>query len=262
MSNEITKENAVVFDRVCFSYSKGGIEVLHNISFSLPKNTFTGIVGPNGGGKTTLLRLIVGMEKPDKGSIYVLGKSPNESRKRVGYVMQYVHFDELFPVSALDVVLMGRCNKKILGLYSTDDKKKALDVIEIVGMREFIKYPFAKLSGGQRQRILIAQALVADPELLLLDEPTANVDPEGEESINKILRKLAKTLTIIMVSHNINTVLDCADNVICINRTATINSLSEMHPDLIEKVKGGGIAVLHHELNCRIFDKQAGGNCK
>lgn len=246
-------------ENVCFSY--GDQEVLHDISFVVEKNMFLGIVGPNGGGKTTLLRLIIGIEKPGRGIISVFEKKPVAARARVGYVMQQMHFDDRFPATVMDIVLMGRVGRHILGPYSSLDRDHAREALTRVGMEQFRSRPFPKLSGGQRQRVLIAQALAGEPDLLLLDEPTANIDSEGEAAVNTLLQNLAKTVTIVMVSHNINTVLDCASHVLCVNRTSAMNALADMHPELVSRARGGGIAVLHHELSCRIFNKQSGGAC-
>ncbi|MBN1983365.1 MAG: metal ABC transporter ATP-binding protein [Chitinivibrionales bacterium] len=252
-------EPVIKFDKVCFNYSDR--EVLHDISFAIEPQSFVGIVGPNGGGKTTLLRLALGLEQPQKGTVSVLGGRPHQARQHIGYVMQHMHFDDHFPVTVFDIALMGRSGKVVVGAYLKKDKELARAALKRVGMEGFEKRPFPKLSGGQRQRVLIAAALSSQPHLLLLDEPTANIDSEGETAVNELLNSLAKTITVIMVSHNVNTVLECADHVLCVNRTATMNTLKDMNPEMLARAKGGGIAVLHHELSCRIFDRCSGGGC-
>ncbi len=254
-----TDTTILSFRNVCFSY--GEQEVLHNISFDIDNNAFLGIVGPNGGGKTTLLKLMLGLEKANTGSIVVMGQNPLFARENIGYVMQHIQYDNNFPATVMDIVLMGLVHKKLLGWYSSNDHKKALVALDKTGTAELKDRSFTALSGGQRQRVLIAQALVANPSMLILDEPTANIDPEGEKTINSLLSILAKTTTIIMVSHNLNTVLNSVSHVLCVNRTAVISSIDSMHPELINATKDGGVAVLHHELNCRIFDKSSGGAC-
>jgi zinc transport system ATP-binding protein len=247
------KQPVLNFENVCFSY--GDDEVLHDINFIINSYWFVGIVGPNGGGKTTLLRLALGLENPGRGTIFLLGDSPTIRRKDVGYVMQHHQYDDHFPVNVLDVVLMGQARPHMIGFFKKSDKQAAMAILDKVGMTGLAKRPFASLSGGQRQRTLIAQALVGSPRLLLLDEPTANIDSEGEAAINELLRSLAGEQTILMVSHNVNTVLECATHVLCVNRSAVLNPLSEMHPDFLERARGGGIAVLHHELNCGVFNR-------
>jgi len=243
------------FDKVCFSY--GEDEVLHELDFAIRKNWFVGIVGPNGGGKTTLLRLALGLEKPRKGTVTLLGGEPALARRHVGYVTQHMNFDDRFPARVLDIVLMGIGSKRMIGFFNSRDRNAAYDALERVGIAGLAKRSFSGLSGGQRQRTLIAQALVSRPPVLMLDEPTANIDAEGEAAINELLRGLAGEVTILMVSHNINTVLTCATHVLCVNRTAALNVLSDMHPDILARARGGGIAVLHHELNCSVFERSA-----
>jgi zinc transport system ATP-binding protein len=245
------------FNRLCFFY--GYEEVLHNIDFSIGPRWFVGVVGPNGGGKTTLLRLALGLEKPSTGTVELLGGEPVLTRKDVGYVMQHQQFDERFPISVLDVVLMGLSQGCKIGFFGRRDKNKALLALEKIGIADLAHRHFAELSGGQRQRALIAQALVGSPRLLMLDEPTANIDSNGEAAIHELLRTIAGEQTIVMVSHNINTVLECATHVLCVNRSTVLNKLSDMRSDILERAKGGGIAVLHHQLNCGVFNRSRTG---
>jgi zinc transport system ATP-binding protein len=250
----------IAFDNVCFSY--GSHEVLHNVTFTIEEKSFIGIVGPNGGGKTTLLRLILGLESPDKGSVMLLGDKPEKKRGEVGYVMQQMHYDERFPATVLDIVLIGRTTSRSLFFFSKNDKMRALQALTEVGMENFSKRSFAQLSGGQRQRVLIAQALCGDPKILLLDEPTANIDIEGEEAVNLLLNKLAHNLTVVSVSHNINTVLKTVSHVICVNKTIAMSSLDAMHPDVLARASGGDLAVLHHEISCRVYGKSYHDSCQ
>ncbi len=242
----------IQFTDVCFSYEEQ--EVLHNVSFGVEPNCFVGVVGPNGGGKTTLLRLLLGLEKPDRGKVTVFGKHPSETRKEVAYVMQHMHYDPKFPASVLDIVLMGRIGIRRIGMYGADDKKAAAAALEKVGLPNYETRGFARLSGGQQQRVLIAQALSGEPRLLLLDEPTANIDQEGEKAIHAMLTDLRDKLTIVSVSHNVNTVLSTVTHVLCVNGTAVLNPISELHPDTIARTYGDEMAVLRHAYNCHIFD--------
>jgi zinc transport system ATP-binding protein len=244
---------ALSFESVCFSY--GDEEILHDINFIIKNRWFVGIVGPNGGGKTTLMRLALGLQNPERGRVRLLGDSPIIRRKDVGYVMQHHQFDDRFPISVLDVTLMGKIGSNMVGFFKRNDKQAAIEILDRLGMADLAGRPFASLSGGQRQRTLIAQALVGNPRMLLLDEPTANIDSEGEAVINGLLRFLAGEMTILMVSHNINTVLECATHVLCVNRSILLNPLSEMNPDILERARGGGVAILHHELNCGVFNR-------
>ncbi|MBD3344158.1 MAG: ATP-binding cassette domain-containing protein [Chitinivibrionales bacterium] len=242
----------VEFTKVCFSY--GRHEVLHNVSFTIEANSFVGIVGPNGGGKTTLLRLLLGLIKPERGTIRVFGKSPQKARAQTGYVMQHMEYDSRFPATVMDIVLMGRVHNHWVGPYSREDKRHAEKALEEVGMKGMELKPFAELSGGQQQRTLIAQALSGEPKILILDEPTANIDIEGEQAIHSTLSSLKEKMTILSVSHNVNTVISTVSHVLCVNRTAVINPIDELHPDTIAKTYGGTMAVLHHAMNCHVFD--------
>lgn len=212
---------AVSVEELSFSY--GDITVLEKVSFTMERGSFITMVGPNGGGKTTLLKLLLGLIKPHSGLVRVFGKPPEKSREKIGYMPQHQHFDPWFPVTASDVVLMGRLGikspalkareidtperkargRKIIGLYSKDDRNRTSEALGIVGMADYEKRPFSSLSGGQRQRVLLARALVSAPQLLLLDEPTANVDMEVETRLTSILEDLGRRMTILMVTHDL-----------------------------------------------------------
>ncbi|MEA2121612.1 MAG: Manganese transport system ATP-binding protein MntB [Dehalococcoides mccartyi] len=152
-----------------------------------------GIIGPNGGGKTTLLKLILGLIQPDCGSIKVLGKSPEDARPEIGYVSQYHLFDRDFPISVLEVVLMGRYAKRGLARrYSSGDVALAKEYLDKVGMLPFAHRQIGQLSGGQQKRVFIARALVNQPKLLILDEPTAGVDAAMQTGLYELLETLKK----------------------------------------------------------------------
>ena len=161
------------------------------------------IVGPNGGGKTTLVKLILGLLRPQRGEVRVFGQPPHRARLRVGYMPQHVQHDPQFPVTVMDIVLMGRLGQGVLGWPGRADRRAAIDALAQVGMEEFRRRPFADLSGGQRQRVLIARALCCKPDLLLLDEPTSNVDSLVEARLLDLLRDLNRQMTIVMVSHDL-----------------------------------------------------------
>jgi zinc transport system ATP-binding protein len=242
----------VEFDDVCFSY--GGEEVLHNLSFKVNPLDIIAVVGPNGGGKTTLLRLILGLLKPERGTVRVFGKSPAEARQQIGYVIQHLNYDAQFPVTVRDVVLMGRVERHRFGPYGRADRDEALQALQQVGMEPYAGRPFSDLSGGQRQRVLIAQALVTQPALLLLDEPTANIDTETEKRLFELFRTLSQRITIVIVSHNVNVVTGYVSHVLCVNHTATLNPVGELSPTKVQQEDGREMAVLHHELNCHVID--------
>ncbi|NDE82586.1 MAG: ATP-binding cassette domain-containing protein [Chlamydiia bacterium] len=161
--------------------------VLEKVSFRVEQGEFVGIFGPNGGGKTTLLRLLMGFQKPSRGQIQLFGKSPENLRPKIGYVPQINRLDKLFPITVLDIVLMGCLSS-------------------------------ANIFGSQAQRVLIARAIVAQPDLLLLDEPTASVDPEAEKDILKILEELKGKTTILMVTHDLQTIINQVGKLLCVHK--------------------------------------------
>lgn len=214
------KEKVLTIEHLNFQYEN--VPALENVNFEISTGEFVGIFGPNGGGKTTLLKLIMGMLEPQKGKIRLFGHSPKEMRHLIGYVPQAMRFDRDFPISALEVVMMG-CLRKLnwWGSYPADAKQKSLDALERVGLAHKAKSSFGTLSGGEAQRTLIARAIVDGPKLLLLDEPTASVDPQAEQSIHEQLVELNKTMTILMVTHDLQTIVDKVGKLLCVQRRVT-----------------------------------------
>lgn len=209
------KESVVNFEHVAFSYQDA--PVLKNVTFTIKEGEFVGIIGPNGGGKTTLLKLIMGFLKPNTGSIQIFGKAPLISLKSIAYVPQTARFDRQFPISVMELVLSGRLSTLPWhGQYSQKDKLKALDALERVGLTHLKEAAFGTLSGGQAQRALIARALVSEPKLLLLDEPTASVDAQAEADIYNILESLKGQMTMIMVTHDLAAVVNKLERVILV----------------------------------------------
>jgi len=197
--------------------------VLKNITFQVEPGEFIGLIGPNGGGKTTLLKLVMGFLKPASGKIEIFGKSPQSALKEIAYVPQSVRFDRHFPISVMELVLSGRLSRlPWYGVYSKEDKDKAVEALKRVGLLSFKDAAFGTLSGGQAQRILIARALVSEPKLLLLDEPTASVDTQAEADIYRILDELKGHMTIMMVTHDLGTIIDHVDRVICVQGHALV----------------------------------------
>jgi len=171
---------ALHLDHVWFNY--GETPVLEDVSLSIQKGDFLGVIGPNGGGKSTLLKLMLGLLQPSRGGVEVCGQSPEQSSQFMGYVPQHTTFDRHFPINVWDVVMTGRLSRShLLRPYSGTDKAKAKEALATVGMEALSRRPIGELSGGQQQRTLIARALVRDPSILLLDEAMAAVDPSGQE---------------------------------------------------------------------------------
>ena len=223
---------AVEIHNLWFSYN--GQPVLTNVNLSLEAGNFTALIGPNGGGKTTLLKLMVGLLKPDRGSVRVLGKRPRRVAHRLGYVPQEIGINTRFPVSVLDVVLMGRLRSfRGWSGYSRADRQKARKILERLEMWEYRNRRIGELSGGQRQRVFIARALVSDPEILFLDEPTASVDAAHQSDFYAILNELNRKMTIVIVNHDLMVISTHVKSVACVNHSLHFHDGSEVTPEMM-----------------------------
>lgn len=212
-------EPAISVKNLSFSYQD--MSVLKDISFEIQQGQFIGMIGPNGGGKTTLLKLLMGFLKTPIGTIQLFGQYPIPARQHIAYVPQSLRFDKQFPISLIELVLEGRLSHlPWYGCFSQNDKRIALDSLDRVGLADLQHRPFGSLSGGQAQRALIARALASEPRLLLLDEPTASVDAQAEADIYGILKKLQGDMTILMVTHNLQAAIELVESVICVQHTA------------------------------------------
>lgn len=220
------QEPAIVLENVSFSYDN--TLVLENVSLSIGEGDFVGIFGPNGGGKTTLLEIIMGFLYPRDGKVSLWDDLPKKSLSRIGYVPQIARFDKQFPITVEEVVLMGRLSHlSFWGTLKPEHKQLALDALKQVGMESFKDHSFGNLSGGQAQRVLIARALASKPKLLILDEPTASVDPDAEEAILEILKSLKGSVTILMVTHDLQTIVQKVGKLLCVHRHIHLLSPSE-----------------------------------
>jgi zinc transport system ATP-binding protein len=201
------------FSRVAFSY--GNVPVLRNAAFHIHRGEFIALVGPNGAGKTTVLKLILGLERPTQGLIRVFNGSPESARDRIGYAPQHADYDTSFPISVREVVRMGRLRPISRRYTAADDKavQRAMGQAEIA---DLARRPYAALSGGQRRRVLLSRALAAQPDLLILDEPTANMDAESEARLFKTLGDLKGKTTVLIVTHDTGFVSALTDRVLCV----------------------------------------------
>lgn len=205
------------------SFAYNGFETLSKVNLSIAEKEFVGIIGPNGGGKTTLLKLIMGLLLPQKGAITLFGKSPMVQYGHMGYVPQFRSIDNNFPISVLDLVLLGALSKTSRwGFFQKKEKETALHLLERLGLSEMKDRPFSHLSGGQAQRALIARALVSDPPLLVLDEPTSNIDIHAEEKIFDLLMDLKGKKTILMVSHDLQCIIEDVNRVVSVQKTVHV----------------------------------------
>jgi len=242
-----TNEPVIRLEGVSFSYN--GNRVLEGADLAIGERDFAYIVGPNGGGKTTLLKLMLGILQPEKGSVRVLGMAPERARQRLGYVPQSYDYDALFPVRVIDVVLMGRINRSRLGgPYRRPDREAAREALRQVEMSDFCARPLASLSGGQRQRVLIARALAGEPEVLLMDEPTASLDLKVETELFELLRALNRHLTVVMVSHDVGFVSEFVTKVICVNRRVFVHPTSLITSEMIREMYGTDVRIVRHDF--------------
>lgn len=248
-------DNVIELKDVSFSYD--GAPVLEDVNLAIPELDFACFVGPNGGGKTTLLKIVLGLLRPSRGTVRVFGEQPERSRSRMGYIPQATlapqasPADPAFPASVADVLLMGRLGKaRKFGPYSRHDKEAALAALGEVGLGGLRGRPFSALSGGQRQRVLIARALAAEPDILLLDEPTSNLDFESEEQLYELLNELNKRLTVVLVSHDIKFVYRFVKNVVCVKQKVVRHPTSEIDERLGGEVFGAKFRVIQHDRVC------------
>jgi zinc transport system ATP-binding protein len=218
-------ESAISIENLDFSYEKAN--VLENVTLEIKKGEFVGIIGPNGGGKTTLLKIIMGFLKPDSGKVTLFGAGNKQCR--IGYVPQTNRLDKFFPITVLELVLMGLIPEaKWFGSFSQKNTEKGLEMLKKLGMEIHAEKTFGSLSGGLAQRALIARALIADPDLLLLDEPTASIDPETKQTIYELLEEIKGKKTVLMVTHDLKTASERVERIIVVEKTVSSLSTQEI----------------------------------
>jgi len=216
-----------------FAYN--GETVLEDVNLTVRQKDFMAIIGPNGGGKTTLLKLMLGLLTPLKGTVHVDGKPPQEASHCIGYVPQNVHVNHSFPITAMDVVLMGKLEpQKRMSQRSAAIRRDALAALERMEMEAYAEKKIGMLSGGQRQRVFIARALVAQPKLLLLDEPTASIDTKGQADFYRFLEELNQDITVLVVSHDLLVVSRYIKSVACVNKKLHYHDQAEITGDMLE----------------------------
>ncbi len=235
-----------------------GREVLNNLFLSLDEGRFLGVVGPNGGGKTTLLKAILGLIKPSSGDIRVFGKSPEEvlkSGRMFGYLPQVSKVAQDFPIRVIDIVMMGRYGRiGMLRWPKEEDRRKALEYLTVMGIEDLKYVPFSELSGGQQQRTSIARALAGEPKILMLDEPNTGIDVIGQGDFYHLLKGLQKrfNITILMASHDIGTIPAYVDEIACLNYTFHYQGdpVGALDETVLNDLFGKDVDLLHHTDIC------------
>jgi len=240
--------DAISFQNVSFSY--GGPTVLENVTLQVPVGEFLGIVGPNGSGKSTLLKLVMGILTPDSGEVCLFGGPAALGRTRVGYMPQIANVPRDFPISVEETVLMGRLGKtSSFGFYRKRDREVAERVMEEVEVLPLRKRPIGQLSGGQFQRALIARALAGEPDILILDEPTANIDMRSEVDIFDLLKQLNRRVTILVVSHDVGFISKYIHRVACLNRTLMVHQTEAITPEILQTLYERPVRIVAHKHN-------------
>lgn len=210
-----------------FAYDKE--PVLEDISLTVHQKDFLVLIGPNGGGKSTLVKLILGINHIQKGSIKVFNQNIHKNLSHIGYVPQNTNVNLNFPIKAIEVVMMGHhSNKPSIFGYKKEEIAHAMYVLKQVGMEDYAHKKIGSLSGGQRQRVMIARALCSNPKILLLDEPTSSIDADGQKQIYELLKELNKKITVIVISHDLSVILGYANKVAHINKKVAFHDLSSM----------------------------------
>jgi len=245
----------VELQNITFRYpgSEATPPVLEDVSLTVEVDDYLGLVGPNGGGKTTLLKIMLGLLKPDRGKVTIFGHPPAEVRHRIGYVPQHAEVDTSIPATVLDIVLTGRLGRTSWGMrFGREHVGICLHSLAQTGVENLARHSLGELSGGQRQRVLIARALASEAEILLLDEPTAGVDAPSERSFHELLMRLSGHLPIVVVSHDISFVSSHLKTIACLNRRMVCHGASEMTAPLIPRAYADPDAVvrLEHSDDC------------
>ncbi|MBB5018669.1 zinc transport system ATP-binding protein [Chitinivorax tropicus] len=237
---------AISAQDVCFQY--GASTVLDKVCLDIHERDFIGIVGPNGGGKSTLLKMMLGLLQPDTGTISVLGQTPARAAQQIGYVPQYAGFARDFPITVEHVVLQGRLKpQRWFQRFNASDRRIAEQAMQETDVYTLRKRAVDALSGGQLQRVMIARALATEPKLLLLDEPTASIDMRAEKNIFDLLKQLNERLTIVVVSHDIGFISDYVNRIACLNRELICHDTAAIDAATLERIYGKHVhAIAHH----------------
>jgi zinc transport system ATP-binding protein len=243
----------IILDDVWFGF--GGTPVIEGVNLRVADRDFLGIIGPNGGGKTTLLKVMLGLVKPWRGSVSVFGKRPEEARTALGYVPQYRTFDFGYPISVMDVVLTGRLGH-ITGpfrKYGREDRKICDEMLEMMGIADLAGRQVDRLSGGQQQKVILARALASGPRVLLLDEPTNHVDVRTELHFFEILEELHRRMAIVVVSHDIGAISEHVTRVACMNRRLYVHETGEITEQMLADTYQCPVDLIAHGVPHRVL---------
>lgn len=233
----------------------GQTPALNNINLEVKDCEYLGIIGPNGSGKSTLLKAMLGLIQPATGSVRIYGKPPGHTDVKIGYVPQFASMDKRFPITAFEAVLTGRLGRGLVPFhrYSKADRIAAADALERVGISELAGRRLSELSGGEFQRLLIARALAVGPKLLLLDEPTANVDAGSRENIYALLGSLSKSMTIILVTHDLFAVSSQVHSLACLSGRLVYHGEPRLDSGTVNALYGCPVDLIAHGVAHRVL---------
>lgn len=256
MQNEAARREVIAVRNLWAGYERE--QVLEDINLTVYEGDYIGLIGPNGGGKTTLIRVLLGLLLPTRGEVRIMGRPVHEGRREVGYVPQVVEFDREFPISVWDVACMGRLGqRRLLQRYTAEDDALVAKALRQVGLYDLRRRPVGELSGGQRQRAYIARALAGQPRILLLDEPTSSVDPQVSSSIYELLRKLNEQVTILLISHDMSAISAYVKTVGCLNRRLFYHGGREITAEMLEQAYRCPIDLIAHGVPHRVLSTHA-----
>ncbi len=238
----------------------GDIVALSSVNLQIAVGSFTGIIGPNGGGKTTLLKIILGLLKPRSGKVSIFGQDPHVSRRLIGYVPQADHVNRNFPISVREVILQGRLAGKSLFChrFKTIDHEKVQWCLQKLDLQELAQRQVGQLSRGQWQRVMIARALAVEPQLLLLDEPVTGLDSHASSLVYELLKELNREMTIIMVTHDTMAISSYVDDIACINHSLYYHGETKIDADLVMQLYGCPVELIAHGVPHRVLEEHGG----
>ncbi len=232
--------------------------ILSDISLDIFDDDFIGVIGPNGGGKTTLLNVVLGLIKPYKGSVNFFDDLKFGRNNKIGYLPQQNNIDRKFPITVKDVVLSGLIyGPGFLSRHSKQDKLKADETLLKIGIADLSKYPIGELSGGQMQKVLLSRAIVSSPRLLILDEPNTFVDNQFEGELYEILNELNKEMAIIIVTHDVGTISSYVKTIACVNRTLHYHKSNIITEEQLESYNCPIKLITHGEVPHTVLKKHS-----
>ncbi|MFA6730146.1 MAG: ABC transporter ATP-binding protein [Eubacteriales bacterium] len=256
---ETTKNNALIEKAAIeinnLSVYYGKTRALNNISLSVPRGEYLGIIGPNGGGKSTLLKAMLGLVPKDAGDINIYGKPSKLSRGEVGYVPQFAFMERKFPITVMEVALTGFLQKGVspFHAYTNGEKEHAAEILGRVGIGGLYDRQVSALSGGEFQKMLIARAIAANPKLILLDEPTASVDANSREQIYSLLAELNETMTVVLVTHDLLAVSSLVKSLACLNGSLVYHGEPKLNSETVNSLYGCPVDLIAHGVPHRVL---------